>query len=93
MNCWALPASFIDQLDTYFADFLRDEVPNNPLKAEVYLPFVIRDMLDKKTCTVEVLETTDKWFGVTYAEDKPQVVASVRALIDAGVYPERLWDE
>ncbi len=93
MNCWALPASFIDQLDAYFADFLRDEVPNNPLKAEVYLPFVIRDMLEKKVCTVEVLETTDRWFGVTYAEDKPQVVASVRALIDVGVYPERLWDE
>ena len=48
-------------------------------------------MLAAKKCTVDVIETDDKWFGVTYKEDKPDVVKSVQALVDAGVYPEKLW--
>lgn len=91
MNCWCFPAEFIDEIEKYFIDFLKNEVPTNPLKSEFFLPFLVRDLLSDKKCTVDVLETKDKWFGVTYKEDKPDVVKSVQALVDAGVYPEKLW--
>ena len=91
MNCWGFPASVIDEIEKYFVDFLKNEVPTNPLKSEFYLPFLVRDLLSEGKCTVDVLETKDKWFGVTYKEDKPDVVRSVQALVDNGVYPEELW--
>ena len=91
MNCWCFPAEFIDEIEKYFIEFLKNEVPANPLKSEFFLPFLVRDLLSEKKCTVDVLETKDKWFGVTYKEDKPDVVKSVQALVDAGVYPEKLW--
>lgn len=91
MNCWCFPAEFIDEIEKYFVEFLKNEVPANPLKSEFFLPFLVRDLLSDKKCTVDVLETKDKWFGVTYKEDKPDVVKSVQALVDAGVYPEKLW--
>lgn len=91
MNCWCFPAEFIDEIEKYFIEFLKTEVPVNPLKSEFFLPFLVRDFLKEKKCTVDVLETKDRWFGVTYKEDKPDVVRSVQALVDAGVYPEKLW--
>ncbi len=91
MNCWCFPAEFIGEIEKYFINFLKDEVPSNPLKSEFYLPFLVRDMLMENKCTVDVLETKDKWFGVTYKEDKPDVVKSVKALVDDGVYPQKLW--
>ena len=91
MNCWCFPAEFIGEIERYLVEFLKNEVPSNPLKSEFYLPFLVRDLLMEKKCTVDVLETKDKWFGVTYKEDKPDVVKSVQALVDAGVYPEKLW--
>ena len=91
MNCWCFPASAIDEIEAYLIDFLKKEVPNNPLKSEFFLPFLVRDLLKEKKCTVDVLETKDRWFGVTYKEDKPDVVKSVQALVDDGVYPEKLW--
>lgn len=91
MNCWCFPAEFIDEIEKYFVEFLKNEVPTNPLKSEFFLPFLVRDLLSDEKCTVDVLETKDKWFGVTYKEDKPDVVKSVQALVDAGVYPEKLW--
>ncbi len=91
MNCWSFPAEFIGEIEKYFIEFLKNEVPENPLKSEFYLPFLVRDMLMENKCTVDVLETKDKWFGVTYKEDKPEVVASVKALVDNGQYPAELW--
>lgn len=91
MNCWCFPAEFIGEIEKYFIEFLKDEVPGNPLKSEFYLPFLVRDMLMENKCTVDVLETKDKWFGVTYKEDKPDVVKSVKALVDSGAYPQKLW--
>ncbi len=91
MNCWCFPSSFIDKIEEYFVEFLKNELPSNPLKAEFYLPFLVKDMLKEKKCTVKLLETTDKWFGVTYKEDKPSVVESVNALVKSGAYPEKLW--
>ena len=91
MNCWCFPSSFIDEIEEHFKKFLDDALVNNPLKGEFYLPFIVKDMLAENKCTVKVLETTAKWFGVTYREDKPAVVESFRQLIDAGVYVTPLF--
>ncbi len=91
MNCWCFPAEFIDELYDFFVEFLKNEVPLNPLKSECYLPFAVRKMLETKKCTVDVLKTTDKWVGVTYAEDKPGVVKAIAELVNNGIYPENLW--
>ncbi|MBR0534987.1 MAG: nucleotidyltransferase [Clostridia bacterium] len=92
MNCWGFPAEFLNEIEKYFIEFLKNEVPSNPLKSEFFLPFLVRDLLSEGKCAVDVLETADKWFGVTYKEDKPDVVKSISALVESGEYPERLWD-
>ena len=74
-----------------FEDFLKNTVPSNPLKAEYLLPTHIGGLLREGKVTVKVLETTDKWFGVTYKEDKPVVVESIKKLIAEGKYPEKLY--
>lgn len=91
MNCWCFPAGILDEIEKYFIEFLKNEVPENPLKSEFFLPFLVRDMLREGKCTVDVIETADRWFGVTYKEDKPDVVASISALVESGKYPEKLW--
>lgn len=93
MNCWCFPPEFIDEIEEYFIEFLKNDMMKNPLKSECYLPFAVNKLLKEKKCTVDVLETADKWVGVTYAEDKPDVVKSVKSLVDNGVYPEKLWAE
>ncbi len=91
MNCWCFQPQMIDEIEKYFIRFLSTEVPENPLKSEFYIPFLVRDMLKEGKCTVDVIETADKWFGVTYKEDKPDVVKSITALVESGKYPEKLW--
>ena len=91
MNCWCFMPELIDEIEKYFIKFLSTEVKENPLKSEFYIPLLVRDMLAAKKCTVDVIETDDKWFGVTYKEDKPDVVKSITALVNEGKYPEKLW--
>ncbi len=97
MNMWAFPGAqgetpwFLRVLEEHFEDFFREDVPENPLKAEYLLPTFIGGMLRQDKCTVKVLPTTDKWFGVTYKEDKEAVVHSFRALIEAGEYGRDLY--
>lgn len=91
MNCWCFMPELIDEIEKYFIEFLSTEAVENPLKSEFYIPLLVRDMLNAKKCTVDVIETDDKWFGVTYKEDKPDVVKSINALVNEGKYPEKLW--
>ena len=90
MNMFGLPAGFLKELETGFPRFLTN-VKEGDLKAEYLLPSIIDQCIREKKATVRLLPTPDKWFGVTYKEDKPTVVAAIRELIDAGVYPEKLF--
>mgnify|MGYP001183444591 CR=1 FL=1 len=91
MNMWGLSPKFLDALEAGFTKFL-DGVGDNGVKAEYLLPAVIDSEIKSGHAAVRVLETKDKWFGVTYKEDKEIVVNSIRSLIAAGVYKEKLYD-
>ena len=91
MNMWGFTPGFLTELAARFPAFLENEVPKNPLKAEFLLPMTVADLLYKGKATVKVLRSADKWYGVTYAADKPQVVAALKALTDEGKYPDGLW--
>lgn len=91
MNFWGFTKSFMAELDAAFTEFMKTGVEGNPLKAECYLPFVVDELIKNNKATVKVLTSEDKWFGVTYKEDKPFVQASIKALKDKGIYPEKLW--
>ncbi len=91
MNMWAFSPSIIKELETAVYNFFTTEVEKNPLKAECFIPMEVGKLLRDGKATVEVLTSGDKWFGVTYKEDKPFVVESIQKLKDAGVYPDKLW--
>ena len=88
MNMWGFTPDFLEELDARFASFLEENLPKNPIKCEYFLPFVVDAMISEGKADVKVLTTTDKWFGVTYKEDKPMVVENIRAMEEAGVYPK-----
>ncbi len=89
MNMWGVTPDFFDELSRGFTGFLKDGGISD-MKSEYLLPQVIDTMVQEKRASVRVLETLDKWFGVTYKEDKDAVVSALRKLVDAGVYPEKL---
>ncbi|WP_367942512.1 sugar phosphate nucleotidyltransferase [Enterocloster citroniae] len=91
MNMWGIPASFLEELEKGFPRFL-DSLKEGDVKSEYLLPRIIDDLVQSGRARVTVLDTPDKWFGVTYKEDKQAVVDAVRKLIDAGVYKEMLYD-
>lgn len=99
MNMWGFPAkegcnpAFMTVLEKEFRTFFETSVPANPLKAEYLLPTLIGGLLRESNFTVKVLETNDKWFGVTYKEDKAAVVESFKKLIADGVYKEELYSD
>lgn len=90
MNMFGLPVAFLDELERGFPDFLAN-VKEGDLKAEYLLPTIVDQCIRKGKAKVRLLETQDKWFGVTYREDKPAVVEAIRKLIADGVYPEKLF--
>ncbi|WP_346854334.1 sugar phosphate nucleotidyltransferase [uncultured Draconibacterium sp.] len=89
MNMWGFKPSIFTTLENKFIDFLKTEI-NKP-KSEMYIPSVVFEMIEEQKATVKVLEANSPWFGVTYKEDKPIVVAKIKELIDQGIYPENLW--
>ena len=90
MNMWGLRPDFFQILADGFEEFLSMTDEEN-LKAEYLLPTIIGELLGEGKLAVKVLRSRDKWFGVTYKEDKDAVVSAVRGLVDAGVYPEKLF--
>ena len=90
MNMWGLSPKFFEVLDKGFNEFLEKLDPEN-LKGEYLLPIIIGDLLKEGRMKVEVRKSHDEWFGVTYKEDKPDVVANIQKLIKDGVYPEKLF--
>jgi dTDP-glucose pyrophosphorylase len=91
MNMWGLTSNFITELETQFPKFLAEKVPQNPEKAEFLLPNIIGNMVREGRAKVKVLSTREKWFGVTYQEDRPKIIESIKKLIAEGKYPEKLF--
>lgn len=93
MNMWGFTKSILKELDQRFAVFLDKELPGNPLKCEYFLPFVVDELLKEYKAEVTVLKSVDRWYGVTYKEDKETVVNAIMELKKTGIYPEKLWEE
>ncbi len=93
MNMWGFTESILKELDERFAAFLDRELSVNPVKCEYFLPFVVDELLKEDKAEVSVLKSVDRWYGVTYKEDKEMVVNAIKRLKKSGVYPEKLWKE
>ncbi len=93
MNCWGYPAGMFDLFDRELRVFLDTTVKEDPIKGEFYLPKMADKITKEGIADITVLPVSDKWFGVTYAEDKPKVMAALKDLADKGVYAQRLWDK
>ena len=91
MNMWAAYPEFLDKLESGFAEFLKDE-SGDPLKKEYLIPIIVDGLLKQNKATVKVLETQDKWIGITYKEDTELVQAGFCEMIRSGKYPAKLWD-
>ncbi|MBE5801620.1 MAG: nucleotidyltransferase [Clostridiales bacterium] len=91
MNMWGFPASMMQAIREGFPRFLDNDVPKNPEKAEYFLPMVVDSQLRAGKAQVTVLTTPDKWYGVTYASDKQEVVDALARMSAEGLYPAPLW--
>ena len=92
MNMWGFTRSILDELKAEFPQFLKKGLTENPMKCEYFLPAVVSSLLEADRATAAVLPSADKWYGVTYKEDKPVVVEAIRNLKKEGLYPENLWE-
>ena len=92
MNMWGFTRSFLDEALARFPAFLDKALAENPEKGEYFLPTVVSWLIDEGKARVKVLRSEDKWYGVTYREDKPTVVAAIAEKTAAGLYPDRLWE-
>jgi len=88
MNLWGLTPSYLEECRDRFPHFLDENLAKNPEKCEFFLPTVVSELIGEGKADVRVLDNADKWYGVTYKEDKPTVVAAFRRFIEEGVYPE-----
>ena len=91
MNVWGFTPDYFQHSEAYFKEFLSDPKNMQNLKAEFFIPLMVNKLINEKTATVKVLDTTSHWFGVTYAADRQGVVDKIQALIDKGEYPAKLF--
>lgn len=89
MNMWGFTPDYFQYSEEFFAEFLKENMDN--LKSEFFIPLMVNKLITDGTARVKVLDTTSKWFGVTYAADRQGVVDKIQALIDAGEYPAKLF--
>ena len=92
MNLWGFTESFLKEAEARFPAFLDKALAENPLKGEYFLPSVVTQLLEEKKARVKVLRSADKWYGVTYREDKPVVVNAIAEMTANGLYPDKLWE-
>ena len=88
---WGFTPDYFQHSEAYFKEFLSDPKNMENLKSEFFIPLMVDKLIHDGTATCEVLDTTSKWFGVTYPEDRPDVVAKFQKLADDGVYPEKMF--
>ena len=91
MNMWGFTPDYFEHSEAYFREFLSDPKNMANPKAEFFIPLMVNKLIGERTATVKVLDTTSKWFGVTYAADRQGVVDRIKDLVDEGVYPARLF--
>lgn len=91
MNLWGFTPSVLEEIDQRMQAFLDRVLSENPTKGEFYLPMLVSDLLQEQKATVRVLHSPDQWFGVTYAADRPMVMAAIAEMTNAGKYPDGLW--
>ena len=91
MNMWGFTPDYFEHSEEYFKEFLADPKNISNLKAEFFIPLMVNKLINEKTSTVQVLDTTSKWFGVTYAADRQDTVDRIQKLINEGVYPSKLF--
>ncbi len=91
MNMWGFTSGILQELNNRFARFLEENLRKNPLKCEYFLPFVVDELLKENKAEVTVLKSPDRWYGVTYKEDKPVVVEAIKNMRSAGLYPQGNW--
>ena len=90
MNFWGFTPEYFQYSEEMFVDFLKNH--GNELKSEFFIPLVVNNLITDGTATCKVLDTTAKWFGVTYAEDRQSVVDKINKLVADGIYPEKLYN-
>ena len=91
MNMWGFTPDYFEYSEEYFKEFLSDSKNIENLKAEFFIPLMVNKLITEHTATVKVLDTTSKWFGVTYAADRQATVDRIQTLVDEGVYPPKLF--
>lgn len=91
MNMWGFSHSILDEIQKGFPSFLEEGLAKDPMKCEYFLPAVVSGLTGEGKASVTVLKTSGKWYGVTYKEDKPTVVAAIQQMKKEGVYPRKLW--
>lgn len=91
MNMWGFTPSFAAESEARFPAFLDKALAENPMKGEYFLPSTVSALLAEDKATVKMLYSPDKWYGVTYAADKPVVVAALKTMTEQGLYPDGLW--
>lgn len=92
MNMWGFTRSILDEIRDGFPAFLDQGLRENPMKCEYFLPAVVSRLLAENRASVAVLQSRDKWYGITYKEDKPMVVEAIRRMKEEGLYPQHLWE-
>ena len=91
MNFWGFTPDYFEYSEDFFKTFLSDPKNMENLKSEFFIPLMVDTLINGGVATLDVLDTTSKWFGVTYPEDRQGVVEKIKALVDAGEYPEKLF--
>lgn len=91
MNFWGFTPAIFKDMEEIFTKFLQEQLEENPLKCEHVIPTAVGTLVAENKCSVKMLSSKDAWFGVTYKEDKPNVMQKIQEMKDAGIYPDQLW--